>query len=52
MLHGPAAAHHVLVSYLARNQQSMPPEKLSARLAQAVPNPTEQMIQHFKHWQQ
>jgi hypothetical protein len=51
MLHGPPAAHEALVSYLACCQQSTPPGKLSARLAAAVPNPTEQMIQHFKHWQ-
>jgi hypothetical protein len=51
MLHGPAAAHQTLVQYLACYQQSTPPGKLSVRLAEAVPNPTEQMIQHFKHWQ-
>ena len=51
MLHGPAAAHNTLVEYLASCQYSTPPGKLSPRLAQAVPNPTEQMIQHFKHWQ-
>ncbi len=51
MLHGPPAAHEVLVRYLACLQQSTPPGKLSAQLAAAVPNPTEQMIQHFKHWQ-
>ena len=51
MLHGPAPAHQALVEYLACYQQSTPPGKLSARLAQAVPNPTQQMIQHFKHWQ-
>jgi hypothetical protein len=51
MLHGPAAAHHTLVEYLASYQQSTPPGKLSTRLAEAVPNATEQMIQHFKHWQ-
>jgi hypothetical protein len=51
MLHGPAAAHHILVEYLASYQQSTPPGKLSSRLAEAVPTPTHQMIQHFKHWQ-
>lgn len=51
MLHGPVAAHEVLVRYLACYQQSTPPGKLSVRLAEAVPNPNEQMIQHFKHWQ-
>jgi hypothetical protein len=51
MLHGPAAAHQTLVEYLTCYRQSTPPGKLSVRLAQTVPNPTEQMIQHFKHWQ-
>jgi hypothetical protein len=51
MLHGPAAAHHTLVEYLSCYQRSTPPGKLSTRLAQAVPNPTQQMIQHFKYWQ-
>jgi hypothetical protein len=52
MLHGPAAAHHTLVEYLACYQHSSSPGKLSTRLATAVPNLNEQMIQHFKHWQQ
>ena len=51
MMHGPEPAHRTLVQYLACYQQSTPPGKLSVRLAEAVPNPTEQMIQHFKHWQ-
>lgn len=51
MMHGPEAAHQTLVSYLACYQQFAPPGKFSVRLAEAVPNPTEQMIQHFKHWQ-
>jgi hypothetical protein len=51
MLHGPEAAHQTLVRCLACYQQSTPPGKLSVRLAEAVPNPSEQMIQHFKHWQ-
>lgn len=50
MLHGPEAAHQTLVHYLACSQHGAPAGKLSARLAEAVPNPTEQMIQHFKHW--
>jgi hypothetical protein len=50
MLHGPEAAHRELVNYLASYQHWEPPGKLSVRLAEAVPNPTEQMIQHFKHW--
>jgi hypothetical protein len=51
MMHGPEAAHQVLVHNLACYQQSTPPGKLSAELADAIPNPTEKMIQHFKHWQ-
>jgi len=51
MLHGPAPAHRALVSYLASYQHYEPAGKLSVRVAEAVPNPTEQMIQHFKHWQ-
>jgi hypothetical protein len=51
MMHGPETAHQTLVRYLACYQQSTPPGKLSARLAETVPNSTEQMIQHFKHWQ-
>jgi hypothetical protein len=51
MLHGPAPAHQALVSYLSCYGQYAPAGKLSMRLAEAVPNPTEQMIQHFKHWQ-
>lgn len=51
MMHGPEASHQVLVRYLACYQQSTPPGKLSVQLAEAVPNPTEKMIQHFKHWQ-
>ena len=50
MLHGPEPARTQLVDYLACYQQSVPTGKLSARLAQAVPDPTEQMIRHFKQW--
>jgi hypothetical protein len=50
MLHGPEAAHRALVDYLACYQQYQPAGNLSARLAEAVSDPTEQMIQHFKHW--
>jgi hypothetical protein len=51
MLHGPKPAHDVLVRYIASSQQSAAPNKLSIRLAEAVPNPSEQMVQHFKQWQ-
>ena len=50
MLHGPESAHKTLVNYLACYQQGAPAGKLSAHLNEAVPNPTEQMIHHFKHW--
>jgi hypothetical protein len=50
MLHGPQRAHQTLVSYLACYHQMMPAGNLSVRLAEAVPNPTDQMIRHFKHW--
>jgi hypothetical protein len=50
MLHGPEPAHQALVSYLACYQQRVPAGNLSARLADAVDNPTGQMVQHFKRW--
>jgi hypothetical protein len=51
MMHGPAAAHQALVHNIACYQRASPPSNLSVELAAAVPNPTEKMIQHFKHWQ-
>jgi hypothetical protein len=51
MLHGSKPAHRTLVDYLACYQRGVPAGRLSARLNEAVPNPTEKMIQHFKHWQ-
>jgi hypothetical protein len=50
MLHGPEPAHQALVNYLVCYQQQTPAGRLSTRLAQAVPNPTEQMVRHFKNW--
>jgi hypothetical protein len=54
MMHGPEAGHQSLVRYLSCCQQSTPgpSEKLSKQLSEAVPNSTERMIQHFKHWQE
>jgi hypothetical protein len=52
MLHGPEPAHQALVNYLTCYQQSVPAGKLSVRLAEAVPNPTGHMIQHFKNWRE
>jgi hypothetical protein len=51
MLHGPEAGHATLVRYLGSYQQWQPAGKLSVQLATAMPNPSDQMIQHFKHWQ-
>lgn len=51
MMHGPEAAHQALVHNIACYQQGSSPNKLSVELAAAVPNPSEKMIQHFKHWQ-
>jgi hypothetical protein len=52
MFHGPKPAHDTLVEYLACYQKYEPAGTLSARMAAAVPNSNEQMIQHFKHWSQ
>jgi hypothetical protein len=52
MLHGPKAAHGALVGYLASYEKYNPAGTLSSRLTEAVPNPNEQMIQHFKRWGQ
>jgi hypothetical protein len=52
MLHGPKAAHRTLVTYLANLRQGGPTCRLSDQLATAVPNPTKNMIQHFKHWRE
>jgi hypothetical protein len=52
MLHGPEPARAQLVNHLACYQQSVPAGKLSVRLAEALPNPTQRMIQHFKHWRE
>lgn len=50
MLHGPEPAHRALVEYLGCSHQYEPAGKLSARLSEGVPNSSELMIQHFKHW--
>lgn len=52
MMHGPEAAHTVLVNNVACYQSATPPpQKFSMQMAAAVPNPSDRMIQHFKHWQ-
>jgi hypothetical protein len=48
MLHGPPPAQKALVEYLATCQRSTAAGKLSTRLAEAVPNSSQQLIQHFK----
>jgi len=52
MLHGPQDAHRVLVEYLADLHESTNAGKLSTRLNEAVANPSERLVQHFKHWRQ
>jgi hypothetical protein len=52
MMHGPEPAHRALVEYLACYQQYAPAGNLSTRIDEAIPNATDQMIQHFKHWHQ
>jgi hypothetical protein len=50
MLHGPTAAHQVLVDYLADAERLQRADCFSDRLEKAVPNSTDQLVQHFKHW--
>jgi hypothetical protein len=50
MLHGPVAAHRALVQYLADIGRGEPPGLLSRRLAEAVPDVDDRMVQHFKQW--
>jgi hypothetical protein len=50
MLHGPEAAHGVLVDYLADQRQPADAAHFSQRLNTAVPNSSERLVQHFKHW--
>jgi hypothetical protein len=50
MLHGPEAAHTVLVHYLADIRRGQIAGNLSEQLEHAVPNSTEQMVRHFKYW--
>jgi hypothetical protein len=51
-LHGPEAAHRVLVEYLSDLRQGAPAGRLSTRLTAVVPNPPGRLVQHFKHWRQ
>lgn len=49
MLHGPAAAHAELVTFLHNIRNHTAPGSLSDRLAQAVPNVRTHFQRHFKH---
>jgi hypothetical protein len=49
MLHGPEPAHHALVGYLAESRKDSA-ATFSARMAAAMPNASERLVQHFKHW--
>lgn len=52
MMHGPEAAHAVMVNNIALYQSgAAPPSKFSVQMAEAVPNPNDKLVQHFKHWQ-
>jgi hypothetical protein len=51
MLHGPEGAHVALVRYLDDVRRGAIAGQLSERLALAVPEPTDRMVQHFKYWQ-
>jgi hypothetical protein len=50
MLHGPDAAHVVLVDYLQDVRGGASADKFSDRLAKSMPDATDRMVQHFKHW--
>jgi hypothetical protein len=52
MMHGPEPAHRALVDYLAGHGQYKSTGSFSTRLAEAVPKPSDQLVQHFKHWQE
>jgi hypothetical protein len=50
MLHGPDAAHVVLVDYLEDVHRGATAGKFSDRLAKSMPDATDRMVQHFKHF--
>ncbi len=50
MLHGPARVHWELIRYLADIQAGTPPGRLSQRLADAIPDVEQRMVDHFKRW--
>lgn len=50
MLHGPESAHATLVHYLADIRRGAPIGPLSERFAETMPDATDRLVQHFKHW--
>lgn len=52
MLHGPQVAYNELLGFLGTIRRGAVPGQLSDRLAHAMPDATDQMIRHFKHWKQ
>lgn len=52
MMHGPEAGHRTLVEYVGANSHYQPAGSFSTKFNEAVPNATEQMVRHFKHWQE
>lgn len=51
MLHGPDAAHAVLVDYLADIHRGAPASQLSDRLGKSMPDATDRLALHFKNWE-
>lgn len=50
MFHGPQAAYQELLGFLGDVRRGAAPGQFSDRLAKSMPDATERMIQHFKHW--
>lgn len=50
MIHGPKEARDELVGFLGDIRMSIPPGKLSERLARRLPHPEKLLAQHFKTW--
>jgi hypothetical protein len=50
MLHGPESAHTALVNYLSDIRRGAPIGPLSERFTETMPDVTDRMVQHFKHW--
>jgi hypothetical protein len=52
MFHGPQPAYEELLSFLGDVRRGAAPGRFSERLATAMPDAPDRLIQHFKHWQQ